>query len=167
MTASESGKRPGRLGVLPNELPSTIDRSCVSNERSASLPFGYVQCGGSWVRAQMRSVAVVITVTGRLDDTSVAPLAGHLARFTRLGDPLIVDVNGLDITDARSFTRLVSIIDAECHLHRAEFILVADEVGEDLVATVDDEVLLAHSLAQALQLIVWAIRARRQLPLAM
>jgi hypothetical protein len=45
------------------------------------------------VRAQIRSVATVVAVTGRLDEANVEPVTVHLCRFTKMNGPLIVDVS--------------------------------------------------------------------------
>ena len=76
---------------------------------------GDVECGGARVRAQIRSVAAVITVTGRLDETNVEAVVGQLCRFVRLDDPLVVDVHDVDVDAEETIERLVSAFGAECH----------------------------------------------------
>ncbi|BBZ31099.1 hypothetical protein MMAD_53940 [Mycolicibacterium madagascariense] len=114
----------------------------------------------------MRSVAVVLGITGRLRPDGVEVLAAHLARFTALGDPLVVDVAELRIEDGESVRRLVSILDAECHLHATDWVLVADTAARQLLEGADEAVLHARSVPDALQHFIGAISSRRNLRLA-
>ena len=115
----------------------------------------------------MRSVAVVLGVTGRLRAAGVDALAAHLARFASLGDSLVVDVGELQIEDDASFLRLVSILDAECHLHAIDWVLVADAAARRRSEAANEAVQHADSLPAALQHFVGAISSRRNLRLAM
>jgi hypothetical protein len=133
----------------------------------SALPLGYVECRGALVRAQMRSVAVVLAITGRLTSANVDTLAAHVTRFTALGDPVVLDVNALEIEDDASLLRLVSIVDAECHLHAAAWLLVATAAVRDLLETTNDAVVDADSVPMALRYFADAIYHRRNLRLAM
>lgn len=115
----------------------------------------------------MRSVAVVLGITGRLAAANVDILAAHVTRFASLGDPLVVDVVGLEIEDDHSLLRLVSILDAECHLHAIDWVLVADTAARHRSEAANEAVLHADSLSDALQHFVGAIDSRRNLRLAM
>ncbi len=64
---------------------------------------GYViECRGAQVRTQMRSVALVITVTGRLDEANAELVGASMRRFTALGSPLVTDLSGVDVGDDRA-----------------------------------------------------------------
>ena len=115
----------------------------------------------------MRSVAVVLGITGRLAAANVDILAAHVTRFTTLGDPLVVDVAGLEIEDDDSLLRLVSILDAECHLYAVDWVLVADTAARHRSEAMNEAVLHADSLSDALAHFVGAIASRRNLRLAM
>lgn len=115
----------------------------------------------------MRSVAVVLDITGRLDAENVDILAAHVTRFTSLGDPLVVDIAGLQIEDDDSLLRLVSILDAECHLYAVDWVLVADAAARHRSEAAHEAVLHADSLPGALRHFIGAITSRRNLRLAM
>ncbi|WP_145011015.1 hypothetical protein [Mycobacterium marseillense] len=130
-------------------------------------PIGYViECRGAWVRAQIRSVATVIVVTGYLDETNAEPVLGHLCRFTTLEGPLIVDVNSADIDDNGAFERLLSAFGTQCRRRGIDWALIA-QAGPGCLPPVDEQhVVRADSVAEALQHFVCVIHARRHMPLA-
>lgn len=116
----------------------------------------------------MRSVAVVVEVTGRLDDVNVETVAGQLCRFVRLDGPLILDVRDLDVADGRTFARLVSIFGAECHWGGVDWVLVAacaDHHLERLPRHEGHVVVEADSVAEGWAHFARIIHARRHLPL--
>ena len=127
---------------------------------------GVVECGGAWVSVQMRSVAAVIAVTGRLDDVNVEAVVGQLCRFVRLDGPLILDVHDLDVAAGETFARLVSTFGVECHWGGVDWILVAaDDQLEHLPRDDEHLVVEADSIAEALAHVARVIHARRHLPL--
>ena len=130
-------------------------------------PIGYViECRSAWVRAQIRSVASVISVTGGLDGANVEAVLGHLSRFTTLGSPLIVDVDSADIGDSAAFEHLLATFGAQCRRHSIEWVLVAKADRCHLSPTDEQHVLHADSVAEGLQHFVWASHARRNIPQA-
>ena len=98
---------------------------------------------GSELRSAV--VAVVITVTGRLDETTVQDVVGQLCRFVRLDDPVVLDVGDLDIADGGILERLVSAFDAECHWGGVDWVLVAASADRPSIRA-DDEDELRHLL---------------------
>lgn len=113
----------------------------------------------------MRSVATVLTISGRLDTRNVDLVAAQAARYTRLDDPLVVDVRGLDVDDEASFERLSSLLDAECHLHGIGWVLVTDAGRRDVTSAVDDVALEADSVPEALQHLIGMLHGRRHMRL--
>ena len=130
-----------------------------------------IECRGAGVKAQMRSVATVISVTGRLDAGNVEAVLGHLCRFTNLGGPLVVDVTGVhwlgDVGDGRTFERLISTLGAECHWRGVDWILVGAPASRVWLPPAEEwHALHAGSVAEALQHFIDVVHARRHMPLA-
>lgn len=139
----------------------------MSAARNRLAPVGYViECRGAWLRAQIRSVASVITVTGRLDQTNVEPMIGHLCRFTTLDSPVIIDVKHVDIEDNSSaLERLVSTFSAQCRHRGIDWALVAEPPSHRCALPADDRHLLCvDSVADALHHFVRVIHARPRTP---
>lgn len=121
---------------------------------------GYaIECRGATVRTQMRSVALVITVAGRLDGTNTGLVGESMRRFTTLGSPLVADFSGVDVGDDRACGRLLEAFGAECARRGIGWVLVAPS---GTIPSDEAEVVRADSVAEALQHFVLAIRARRR-----
>ena len=126
-----------------------------------------VECGDARVRAQIRSVAAVITVTGRLDATNVEAVVGQLCRYVHLDDPLVLDVHDVDIDGDGGgiFERLVSAFGAECHWGGVDWVLVAQSADLPSSSEDDEHIVWAESVPEALAHFAWVIDTRRHLPL--
>ncbi|PRC51534.1 hypothetical protein C6A85_63590, partial [Mycobacterium sp. ITM-2017-0098] len=60
-------------------------RVMINNFQRPQDRFGYViDCRGVQIRAQLRSVATVVKVTGHIGAQNRELIAAHLCRFTRL-----------------------------------------------------------------------------------
>jgi len=125
---------------------------------------GYViECRGATVSTQMRSLALVITVAGRLDGTNSGLVGESMRRITALGSPLVADLSGVDVGDDRACDRLLEAFGAECARRGIGWVLVAPSAT---IPCDEAKVVRADSVAQALQHFVLAIRARRAVSLA-
>ena len=116
----------------------------------------------------MRSVAVVITITGRLGIANVDAAAAQLARYTCLEAALILDVRGLDVDSGQLLPHLLSLFSAECHWGGVEWVLVADHADlclDHLPPVEGHDTAEAASVVDALAFCTSAIRIRRSLPL--
>ncbi|MDY6869356.1 MAG: hypothetical protein SV966_01915 [Actinomycetota bacterium] len=140
----------------------------MSAARNHPAPVGYViECRGAWLRAQIRGVASVVTVTGRLDQTNVELMIGHLCRFTTLDSPVIIDVKHVDIDDnSNALEHLVSAFAAQCRHRGIDWALVAEPPSHRCALPADDrDLLYVDSVADALHHFVRVIRARRGMPI--
>ena len=73
---------------------------------------GYViECQGVHLRAQLRSVATLVRVTGRIDPTNRDLVSAHLRRFTLIQGPLVLDLLDSDGFDAALLRDLIDAID--------------------------------------------------------
>ena len=132
--------------------------------RRTTSPVGYVvECRGAWVRAQIRSVATIITVTGCVDGTNVQLVADHMRRFTTLDTPLIVDLHNTDAGHRNTVDRLVAQFGDRCKERDIAWVLVAEDGNQAL--SDPESVMFAHSVADALEHFARVISARRHLPL--
>jgi hypothetical protein len=129
-----------------------------------SFPVGYIiECGGAWLRAQIRNTATVITVTGRVDTTNLELLLGHLRRFAKLETPVIIDVNRAEIDDSEAIERLLSTFGAECRRRATDWALVAPSAVRLSLAD-EEHVVHRRSVVEAWQQFVMLIEARRNMP---
>ncbi|GFM19364.1 MULTISPECIES: hypothetical protein [Mycobacteriaceae] len=132
--------------------------------RRTASPLGYVvECRGAWVRAQIRSVATIVTVTGCVEGTNVQLVADYVGRFTTLDTPLIVDLQEAGSGQRRSVDRLVTEFAKRCNERNIDWVLVAG-VGTESLSDLES-VQRAASVADALEHFVRVISARRRLPL--
>ena len=132
--------------------------------RRTTSPVGYVvECRGAWVRAQIRSVATIITVTGCIDGTNVQLVADHMRRFTTLDTPLVVELHDTRVGHRRTVDRLVEQFGDRCKERDIDWVLVAEDGAPAL--SDPQSVMRAPSVADALEHFVRVISARRHLPL--
>lgn len=132
--------------------------------RRTTRPVGYVvECRGAWVRAQIRSVATIVTVTGCVDGTNVELVGDHVVRFTTLDTPLIVDLHDTRAGHRNTVDRLIGQFAKRCTERNIDWVLV-DEDGTGSLSEVES-VQRAPSVADALEHFVRVISARRHLPL--
>jgi hypothetical protein len=127
------------------------------SQRSDST--GYViECQGVQIRTQLRSVATVVKVTGRIRAQNRDLVASHLRRFTRLEGALV-----LDLLSCRGFGGglLDDLLDTtEKDRHTADLTLVVDPTCSD-ARLFGTGVETAGSVVEALGSIAAQIKQRR------
>lgn len=90
-------------------------------------PFRYgnpsVDCGGAQVRAQCRQLATVVSISGCIDESTVADLIERVGHYVLAEKPVI-----LDLTDVRAFAThgvtLFEAVDDRCDAAGVEWSLV-------------------------------------------
>ena len=127
----------------------------LTNRNASSLAaLGSVtECHGVQLRAQLRSVAVVVQVTGHLGAANCTLVTNHVRRFALVGGALVLDLReagGID--DA--FVRGLSPV--------ADLSLVVDPAQRDGLA--DDTVTVVSSVGEAMRGIIMRLTARRAIP---
>ena len=139
------------------QVPRPKDRLpfVLTNDSASSLAaLGPVtECHGVQLRAQLRSVAVVVQVTGRLGAANRTLVTNHVQRFALVGGALVLDLletGGVD--DA--FVRGLSPV--------ADVTLVLDPNQRD--GLVNDTVTVVSSVGDAMRSITTRLTARRALP---
>jgi hypothetical protein len=130
----------------------------VTNSQRSTAPLGYViECHGAQIRAQLRSVATVVEVTGRLSAYNWEAVVGRLCRFTRLRSPLVLDFLDCQGLDPQRLEQLLHTLESHCE--GTELTLVLDPaVG---IAGSGTESVIATSVAEALSGISARIKQRR------
>ncbi|MCV7132380.1 hypothetical protein H7J06_05225 [Mycobacterium hodleri] len=111
------------------------------------------ECHGVQLRAQVRSVAVLVEVTGRLGAANRTLVINQVRRFALVGGALVLDLREAGGVDDE-FVRGLS--------PAAELTLVLDPVQRDGLV-VDDSVAVAGSWGEAMRRITTRLTARRAL----
>lgn len=110
-----------------------------------------VDCGGAWIRAHCRALATVVTVHGDIDAVNVDRLGERARRLVLLGNPLILDLSGVD-SFAGAGMSLLHAFDEDCCAAGVEWTLVAGPAVLELLRDGDaPEFPLAGSVAEALR----------------
>jgi len=114
------------------------------------------------LRAQLRSVATLVQVMGRIGPMNRDLVLADLRRFTRLQSPLVLDLLGSDGFDSALLKDLMDAIDDDGDAAGTDLTLVLDPALFDTVATAN-RASLVSSVAEALHSIAERIRARHAL----
>lgn len=126
--------------MLTNSAPSLAARGPVT------------ECHGVQLRAQLRSVAVLVEVTGRLGAANRTLVTHHVRRFALVGGALVLDLREAGGVDDAFVAGLSPV---------AELTLVLDPVQRD--GLVVDGVAVAGSWGEAMRNIAGRLTARRAL----
>lgn len=112
------------------------------------------------IRAQVRSVATLVQVQGRVDTSNRDTVHAHVRRFTYLEEPLVLDLTNTEFRSGTTPLDLVETITRDGDLD-CELTVVADPGWHDAMTDCADDV--AASVPEALRRITERIRARRDL----
>jgi hypothetical protein len=115
---------------------------------------------GTTIRAQLRSVAAVIEVSGTLRVDRTEALQTQLRRFVLLNSPLILDLTCVVGASGELLQRLLFPIEIDCSVGNVEVFVV---VRHDLIDHVElqDGTEVVGSVGEALRTVVERIRERR------
>lgn len=124
---------------------------------------GYViECHGVQIRAQLRSVATLVQLTGRIGPANRDLVLANLRRFTRLRGPLVLDLVSSDGFGTGLLQALMRTIEDDRDAAGTELTLVVNPALRASVAS-DERVDVADSVAAALSSITERIQVRRAL----
>ncbi|MEU0499031.1 hypothetical protein [Mycobacterium sp. NPDC006124] len=112
------------------------------------------ECHGVQLRAQLRSVAILVEVTGQLSPANRHQVSTHLRRFALVGDPLVVDLLNTGGVDDELVGDLRGVADVT---------LVVDPARRHRLAR-HDSVPIVGSVGDAMRIIAGRLAARRTLP---
>ncbi len=137
----------------------------ITSASNATAPFDNAAfvCGRAQIRAHLRHLATVVTITGHVDSINVDAVAAYTQRFILAKDPLIFDITGASISAADAVL-LCKTLAQDCRAAGVECTLVATDAVADLIDDDDDAaVSVAGSVHEALHYFADVIAARRQL----
>jgi hypothetical protein len=134
----------------------------LANDRPRSLStFGYViECHGVQIRAQLRSVATLVRVTGRIAPANSDLVLANLHRFALVESPLVLDLLDGHGFDGDWLQDVIDVIAGDSGSANTELTLVVDSPLRKTMAS-DDCVGVVGSVEQALESIAQRIRVRR------
>ncbi|HEU4362973.1 MAG TPA: STAS domain-containing protein [Mycobacterium sp.] len=123
-----------------------------------------VDCGGAQVRAHYRHLATVVAVRGRIDAGNVDQISDHARRFILSGEPLVLDLSGVNSFAAPGIW-LLCVLDGDCLAAGVEWTLVESPAVHELLRDFDEEAKfpISASVDQALHTLAEGIDRRRQL----
>ncbi len=135
---------------------------------ASDLAFRYgnpaCDCDGAMIRAQCRHLALVVTISGEINEANVERVSQYIRHFILAEKPLVLDLNGVDSFAAQSISLLYAV-DQDCRTAGVEWCLIAGQPVVRVLRTFDDPANfpIAGSVPEALHHFADAIDARRQL----
>lgn len=125
----------------------------LTNRASSLAALGPVtECHGVQLRAHLRSVAVLVEVTGLLGDANRTLVTNHVRRFARAGSPLVLDLLETGGVDDEFLRGLVPV---------ADLTLVVDPARRESLTS--DGTRVVGSVGEAMRIIAGRLNARRAL----
>lgn len=121
-----------------------------------------VECEGAELRAQCRHLALVVTVSGIIDDDNVDRLTEQVRRLVLTEKPFVLDLSDVTFLSARGVSLLYAL-DDECDMAGVEWALVAGAPVLDVLHMLDDAFPITVSVPEALHHFAEGTLARRRL----
>ncbi|WP_395308679.1 STAS domain-containing protein [Mycobacterium sp. AMU20-3851] len=121
-----------------------------------------VQCDGAELRAQCRHLAMVVTVSGVIDDDNFDRLTQKVRRLVLAEKPFALDLSDVTSLSARGVSLLYAL-DDECDLAGVEWALVASPAVLAVLRLLDDAFPITASVPEALHHFAEGTLARRRL----
>lgn len=123
-----------------------------------------VRCGDALVRAHYRHLATVVAVRGRIDASNVDQVSELARRFMLAGEPLVLDLSGIDSFAAAGIW-LLCVLDGDCRAAGLEWMLVESPAVHALLRDFEEEARfpVSDSVDQALHTLAERLDQRRQL----
>ena len=121
-----------------------------------------VECDGAELRAQCRHLAMVVTVSGVIDDDNVDRLTHKVRRLVLAEKPFALDMSDVTFLSARGVSLLYAL-DDECDIAGVDWALIASPAVLDVLRMVDDAFPITVSVPEALHHFAEGTLARRRL----
>jgi anti-anti-sigma factor len=122
-----------------------------------------VACGAAEIRAHYRHLATVVSIRGRIDASNVDQVSDHARRFILAGEPLVLDLTGIDSFAAAGIW-LLCVLDGDCSAAGVEWTLVESPAVDELLRDFGEDAKFptSHSVHQALHAFADMIDRRRE-----
>lgn len=121
-----------------------------------------VECDGAELRAQCRHLAMVVTVSGVIDDDNFDRLTHKVRRLVLAEKPFALDLSDVTYLSARGVSLLYAL-DDECDFAGVEWALIASPAVLDVLRMLDDAFPVTVSVPEALHHFAEGTLARRRL----
>lgn len=121
-----------------------------------------VECDGAELRAQCRHLAMVVTVSGAIDDDNVDRLTHKVRRLVLAEKPFALDLSDVTYLSARGVSLLYAL-DDECDVAGVDWALIASPEVHDVLRLLDDAFPITASVPEALHHFAEGTLARRRL----
>ena len=121
-----------------------------------------VECDGAELRAQCRHLAMVVTVSGVIDDDNVDRLIHKVRRLVLAEKPFALDLSDVTFLSARGVSLLYAL-DDECDIAGVDWALIASPEVLDVLRMLDDAFPITVSVPEALHHFAEGTLARRRL----
>ncbi|ANE77995.1 anti-anti-sigma factor [Mycobacterium adipatum] len=121
-----------------------------------------VECDGAELRAQCRHLAMVVTVSGAIDDDNFDRLTQKVRRLVLAEKPFALDLSDVTYLSARGVSLLYAL-DDECDIAGVEWALIASPEVLDVLRLLDDAFPITVSVPEALHHFAEGTLARRRL----
>jgi anti-anti-sigma factor len=121
-----------------------------------------VECDGAELRAQCRHLAMVVTVSGVIDDDNFDRLTHKVRRLVLAEKPFALDLSDVTYLSARGVSLLYAL-DDECDIAGVDWALIASPEVLDVLRMLDDAFPVTVSVPEALHHFAEGTLARRRL----
>ncbi len=121
-----------------------------------------IECDGAELRAQCRHLAMVVTISGVIDDDNFDRLTQQVRRMVLAEKPFTLDLSEVTHLSARGVSLLYAL-DDECDIAGVEWALVASPAVLAVLRLLDDAFPITASVPEALHHFAEGTLARRRL----
>jgi anti-anti-sigma factor len=121
--------------------------------------------GGIDMRAQLRHLATILTISGDLDARNIDRVSSYATRLVPVGNALLLDLSGVAFFAAQSISVLVTVGDA-CDNAESPWALVTSHAVDRVlrISEHDDILPVASSVPDGMQYFADLARVRQQVP---
>jgi len=122
---------------------------------------------GVEMRAQLRHLATVLTISGDIDASNVDRVRAYAARLVPVGNAFLLDLSGVGFFAAQSISVLVAVGDACGNAELPWALVTSHAVNRVLRINEHDDILpVASSVPDAMRYFADLARVRQQVPLS-
>jgi anti-anti-sigma factor len=126
-----------------------------------------IECGGADIRAQLRHLATVLTISGDIDARNIDDISAYVARLVPVGNALLLDLSEVRFSAAQSISVLVAVGDA-CGNAALPWALVPSHAVDRVlrISEHDDILPVVSSVSDGMRYFAELARVRQQVPLS-